>query len=76
MTKLHGPSTPLLKAALRHVAASDGLVKVTLRVMGTNAPALRLFARHGFEVEGRVRAAFRVGDSQGERILNVGKSRS
>src|SRR5690606_3087723 len=30
----------LLKAALRHVAASDGLVKVTLRVMGTNAPAL------------------------------------
>lgn len=66
----------LLKAALRHVAASDGLVKVTLRVMGTNAPALRLFARHGFEVEGRVRAAFRVGDSQGERILNVGKSRS
>ncbi len=54
-----GLGTALLQAALGW-ARSAGVRKVTLEVFATNAPAIRLYRKLGFEEEGRLRGAFLI----------------
>jgi ribosomal protein S18 acetylase RimI-like enzyme len=52
-----GVATALLAAAERY-ARERGGSKLSLRVLGTNEPALRLYERAGFRPEGTLRAEF------------------
>ncbi|MER5962539.1 GNAT family N-acetyltransferase [Streptomyces sp. NPDC002057] len=47
----HGVARALLRAAMEK-ARADGAVRMTLRVLGHNAPARALYASEGFAVEG------------------------
>jgi ribosomal protein S18 acetylase RimI-like enzyme len=49
-----------LLAAAEDQARSQGAAKVTLRVLGTNAAARRVYERAGYVVEGRLRGEFRI----------------
>jgi ribosomal protein S18 acetylase RimI-like enzyme len=49
-----------LLAAVEQQARQQGAGKITLRVLGTNAPALRVYERAGYVVEGILRAEFRI----------------
>jgi ribosomal protein S18 acetylase RimI-like enzyme len=51
---------PALLAAVEDRARSQGAAKVTLRVLGTNAVARRVYERAGYVVEGRLRGEFRI----------------
>ncbi|MEU7804775.1 GNAT family N-acetyltransferase [Micromonospora arborensis] len=42
-----------LLAAAEQVALEQGATKLSLRVLGSNLPAQRLYERHGYVVEGR-----------------------
>jgi ribosomal protein S18 acetylase RimI-like enzyme len=52
-----GVATALLAAAERY-AREHGRSKLSLRVLGTNEPALRLYQRAGFRREGTLQAEF------------------
>jgi RimJ/RimL family protein N-acetyltransferase len=54
-----GVGTALLAAAVEWARHQDGVHKVELEVWPHNAPALTLYQRHGFEVEGRRRRHYR-----------------
>ncbi len=54
-----GAATALLAAAERF-ARERGGSKLSLRVLSTNEPALRLYERAGFRREGTLRAEFRI----------------
>jgi|1186.fasta_scaffold1020280_1 ribosomal protein S18 acetylase RimI-like enzyme len=49
-----------LLAAVEDRARRQGAAKVTLRVLGTNTAARRLYERAGYVVEGRLRGEFRI----------------
>jgi ribosomal protein S18 acetylase RimI-like enzyme len=55
----HGVAGALLAAA-EDRARAQGAAKLTLRVLGTNAAARRLYERAGYVVEGRLRGEFRI----------------
>jgi ribosomal protein S18 acetylase RimI-like enzyme len=54
-----GAASALLAAAEQRARAS-GARKLSLRVLGTNQPAIRLYARLGFEREGVLREEFLI----------------
>jgi ribosomal protein S18 acetylase RimI-like enzyme len=54
-----GIATALLAAVEQH-ARERSASKITLRVLGTNAPALRAYERAGYVVEGILRGEFRI----------------
>jgi ribosomal protein S18 acetylase RimI-like enzyme len=49
-----------LLAAAEDQARSQGAAKVTLRVLGSNVAARRVYERAGYVVEGRLRGEFRI----------------
>lgn len=53
----HGVGRQLVESAVE-TAAKQGVTKVTLRVLGTNAGARRLYERCGFVVEGVLKGEF------------------
>ncbi len=55
----HGVAAALL-AATEELARERDVSKVTLRVLGTNAPARRVYERAGYVVEGVLRGEFRI----------------
>ncbi len=55
----HGVGRRLVEAAVAH-AAANGAKKVTLRVLGPNEGARRLYERCGFVVEGVLRDEFEL----------------
>lgn len=55
----HGIAGVLLAAA-EDRARAQGAAKVTLRVLGTNVVAQRVYERAGYVVEGRLRGEFRI----------------
>lgn len=59
----HGVGTALMQAAIEMADNWLNLVRLELEVYVDNEPALRLYKKCGFEIEGRqVRAAFRAGE--------------
>ena len=54
-----GVASALLAAAEQH-ARARGSRKLSLRVLGTNETAMRLYERHGFLLEGTLRDEFRI----------------
>ena len=54
-----GIASALLAAAEQH-ARARGARKLSLRVLGTNETAMRLYERHGFVLEGTLRDEFRI----------------
>ena len=54
-----GVGSALLAAAEQH-ARARGARKLSLRVLGTNETAMRLYERHGFVLEGTLRDEFRI----------------
>lgn len=54
-----GVGSALLAAAEQH-ARARGARKLSLRVLGTNETALRLYERHGFRREGTLRGEFLI----------------
>ena len=50
-----------LIAAAEQQARARGARKLSLRVLGTNETAMRLYERHGFQREGTLRDEFRIG---------------
>ena len=54
-----GVGSALLAAAERH-ARVRGARKLSLRVLGTNATAMRLYEQHGFQREGTLRDEFLI----------------
>src|SRR6185369_15590999 len=54
-----GVGSALLAAAEQH-ARARGARKLSLRVLGTNETALRLYERHGFRREGTLRDEFLI----------------
>jgi ribosomal protein S18 acetylase RimI-like enzyme len=54
-----GVASALLAAAEQH-ARARGSRKLSLRVLGTNETAMRLYERHGFVLEGTLRDEFRI----------------
>lgn len=54
-----GIGTALLQAPVAR-ASARGLHRLELTVLARNTRAVELYGRHGFEVEGRRRSAFRV----------------
>lgn len=59
----------LMQRALEWARTTGGLRRIELYVYASNAPAIRLYERHGFVVEGRRRAAIRVGDRLVDDLL-------
>jgi len=57
-----GVGTALLQHVQRWAAARPGLHKIELNVRATNLPAMRLYARLGFQEEGRIRHRIRLPD--------------
>ena len=55
-----GVGSALLAAAEQH-ARTRGARKLSLRVLGTNETAMRLYEQHGFQREGTLRDEFRIG---------------
>lgn len=53
----------LLQHAIEWAKTEGALRRIELFVYATNAPAIRLYERHGFIPEGRRRGAIRVGDT-------------
>lgn len=51
----YGIGKELLKQSL-HWADTNGIKKMTLKVLGTNEKAIQLYQKHGFEVEGILKA--------------------
>ena len=62
-----GIAAALLAAAEQYARARGGR-KLSLRVLGTNEPALRLYERSGFVREGTLRGEFRI---QGRYVDDV-----
>jgi ribosomal protein S18 acetylase RimI-like enzyme len=54
-----GVGSALLAAAEQH-ARARGARKLSLRVLGTNETAMRLYEQHGFQREGTLRDEFRI----------------
>ena len=54
-----GVASALLAAAEQH-ARARGARKLSLRVLGTNEPAMRLYERQGFQREGTLRDEFLI----------------
>jgi RimJ/RimL family protein N-acetyltransferase len=52
-----GVGTALLQRAVKWAKASRVVTRLELQVYASNAPAIRLYERFGFEVEGRLRRA-------------------
>ncbi len=57
-----GIGARLLRMLMAHAGAMMGLRRVQLTVFGDNDPAIKLYRRFGFEVEGRHRDFVRRGD--------------
>ena len=51
----HGIGKELLKQSM-HWADTNGIKKITLKVLETNGKAILLYEKHGFEVEGTLKA--------------------
>lgn len=63
-----GVGAALLDAAVER-ARGDGARRVRLRVLATNEPALRLYERHGFVVEGVLAAEFHLDGEDVDDVL-------
>jgi ribosomal protein S18 acetylase RimI-like enzyme len=63
-----GVATALLAAAERY-ASDRGARKLSLRVLGTNAPAIRVYERAGFVREGTLRGEFLIDGSYVDDLL-------
>ncbi|SDP71326.1 Acetyltransferase (GNAT) family protein [Actinopolyspora xinjiangensis] len=59
----------MMLAAVRAESLRRGATRVTLRVLGTNQRAMRLYRAAGYEVEGRLRGEFRIGDRFVDEVL-------
>lgn len=59
----------LMQRTLKWAKAQGNVRRVELWVYASNAPALRLYERHGFVVEGRRRGAICAGDSYVDDLL-------
>ena len=57
-----GGGRALMEAALAHLAAADDVHKLELEVWPDNGPAISLYSRYGFEVEGLRRSHYRRRD--------------
>ena len=57
-----GGGRALLDAALEHLAAREDVHKLELEVWPDNGPAIALYTRYGFEVEGLRRSHYRRRD--------------
>jgi ribosomal protein S18 acetylase RimI-like enzyme len=64
----HGVGTALMLAAERFVLERGGR-KISLTVLATNAPALTLYQRHGYVVEGRLLAESLIDGNYVDDIL-------
>jgi ribosomal protein S18 acetylase RimI-like enzyme len=58
-----------LLAAAEDRARAHGATKLSLRVLSTNNPALRLYERLGYEQEGRLRGEFRIEGNDVDDVL-------
>ena len=63
-----GVATALLLAAEQHARARDAR-KITLRVFGSNQPAIRVYRRLGYETEGILREEFFIDGAYVDDIL-------
>ena len=63
-----GASAALLAGAEDHARAL-GATKLSLRVLSTNHPAMRLYGELGFQREGQLRAEFRIDGSFVDDVL-------
>ena len=52
----------LIEGAIEWATGEGALRRIELHVFATNAPAIRLYERFGFMIEGRRKGAVRVGD--------------
>lgn len=59
----------MMRRALEWAKARGDLRRIELYVYATNVPAIRLYERHGFVIEGRRRGAVRVGDAFVDDLL-------
>lgn len=59
----------LMRHAIAWAKAEGGLRRIELYVYASNAPAIRLYERHGFIIEGKRRGAIRVGDDFVDDLL-------
>ncbi|GGO31585.1 GNAT family N-acetyltransferase [Micromonospora parathelypteridis] len=62
-----------LLAAAEQVALERGATKLSLRVLGSNLPAQRLYERHGYVLEGRHAAEFLI---DGEYVDDLALAKS
>ena len=63
-----GVAAALLDAA-EHQAREQGAIKLSLRVLSTNHPAIRLYERQGFEHEGLLRGEYFIDGSYVDEVL-------
>src|SRR5215472_13672898 len=63
-----GVASALLDAAEQH-ARARGARKLSLRVLGTNEPAMRLYERQGFQREGTLRDEFLIDERFVDDVL-------
>ncbi|MGJ7906816.1 GNAT family N-acetyltransferase [Actinopolyspora sp. H202] len=59
----------MMLGAVRAEALWRGATRITLRVLGTNERAMRLYRAAGYEIEGRLRNEFRIGDRFVDDVL-------
>jgi len=64
----HGVAGRLIAAAVEY-AAAHGAEKLSLRVLGTNQPAIALYESVGFEHEGVLRREFRIDGGYVDDVL-------
>ncbi|SFT97774.1 Acetyltransferase (GNAT) family protein [Actinopolyspora lacussalsi subsp. righensis] len=55
--------------AVRAESLRRGATRITLRVLDTNERAMRLYRTAGYEIEGRLRDEFRIGDGFVDDVL-------
>lgn len=64
-----GFGTEALQLALGYAFVTLGLHRVSLRVLASNARAIRSYEKCGFQVEGRERESARVGDAWEDDLI-------
>jgi putative acetyltransferase len=65
----NGVGSCLMQSAIEWAKTEGDLRRIELYVFATNAPAIRLYERFGFRIEGRRKGAVRVGDEFVDDLL-------
>jgi RimJ/RimL family protein N-acetyltransferase len=64
-----GIGKAMIEAMVDYARSTDDLTRIELQVFEGNAPAIRLYERMGFELEGRRRSAVRIGESYIDALM-------